>query len=238
MPSELFLKMFERELAPRLFRDDFFARRFPELIDTFSAPERFSFLGRTTFACPIDSDKWEPKCATELSWTSSVHPQFEEAAELARIQRRYDVGLAGLRYTIPRLKNKPEFRAAIGELKKQGWKDWHLLSAMLSAAANYRVRQRYGETLPTGKYKTAIREEMFSPETENHSPLPIEVFNAENLEMNLLIVSLSSLAGLGLEPRQRFPVTSGLFKYLRHRWLYFDLDVPHPDVFDEGVDAG
>jgi hypothetical protein len=61
MPSERFLEVLVREMGPRLFRHDFFARRFPELFDVFLGPQRFAFLGRTTFTCPLDVGKWEPK---------------------------------------------------------------------------------------------------------------------------------------------------------------------------------
>jgi hypothetical protein len=232
MRSELFLETITREAAPRLFRNDFFARRFPELIDIFAGPQRFAFLGRTTFACPFDFDKWYPKCASELRWRNSLHPQFDENAELARVKRRYDVGVAGLRYTIARLKCQPEVCATIRELKNKGWKDWHVLSALLNGVANYRVRQQYGEIIPSEVFKKAIQKEILAPETEDRLPVPAEVFETEALEMNLMMVILSSLSLAGLEPHQRFPKRFDLMEYVRYRWRYFDLDVPHTDLFD------
>src|ERR1700736_4940963 len=92
---------------------------------------------------PLDVGKWEPKSAPELTWTNAVHPQFKEATELDRARRRYDVGLAGLCYTIPRVKDQPEFRATIQELRKRGWKDWHVLSAM--GALNFLLRTELNE---------------------------------------------------------------------------------------------
>lgn len=172
MASERFQEVLAREMGPRLFRHDFFGRRFPELIDLFLGPQQFAFLGRTTFICPLDIGKWEPKCAPELTWRNSVHPQFKEAAELDRVRRRYDVGLAGLCYTIPRVKEQPEFRATIQELRKRGWKDWHILSAMLSAAANYRVRLRLGEDAPIEVFNQAVIKETFTPETADSPTIP------------------------------------------------------------------
>jgi hypothetical protein len=172
------------------------------------------------------------KNAPELTWTNSVHPQFEEAAELDRVRRRYDVGLAGLCHTIPRVKEQPEFRATIEELRRRGWKDWHVLSAMLNAAANYRACLRLGDNPPPEDLKEAIRKEIFSPETADRPLVPATVFGAEPLEFHLLSVSLSSLSIAGFEIHQRFPNRSGLVEYVRCRLRYFDLDVPHPDIFD------
>jgi hypothetical protein len=229
--SKQFEEILVHEMGPRLFRHDFFARRFPELIDLFPGQERFGFLGRTTFACPLDLSKWEPKSAPELIWTNSIHPRFDEAAELENVRRRYDVGLAGLRYTIPRVKEHPEFRATIQELRRRGWKDWHILSAMLSAAANYRVRMRRGDEAPLQVFRQAVRKEIFTPETVDSPTIPISIFKAQTLEMYSLILLQSSLSKHGFELYQSTPNRTGLAEYARHRWRYWDLDVPHEDIF-------
>jgi len=229
--SKQFEEILVHEMGPRLFRHDFFAKRFPELIDLFPGQERFGFLGRTTFACPLDLSKWEPKSGPELTWTNSIHPEFDEAAELENVRRRYDVGLAGLRYTIPRVKEHPEFRATIQELRRRGWKDWHILSAMLSAAANYRVHMRLGDEAPLQVFKEAVRKDIFTPETVDSPTIPISIFKAETLEMYSLIVLQSSLSKRGFELYQSTPNRTVLAEYARHRWHYWDLDVPHENIF-------
>jgi len=231
MPDAQFVEVFRREVAPHLFAHDFFARRFPELLDFFAGRERFGAVGRRDCAAPLEASTWEPPEVKALAWVNSPHPKFNEAISLQQVSRRYDVSLAALRYTLPCVIADPEFQKAVAALRTEGWKDWHLLMAMLNAVANYRVKLCLDARDNEERYAEAMKEEIFSVEKPDSPPVPAEHLTRELLRMHLLMALNFGLSSEGLQFHHRTPNIDSVFKYARHRWRYFDLDVQHPDVF-------
>ncbi len=182
MPDEQFTEVFRREIAPHLFNHDFFARRLPELLDFFSGRQRFGVIGRRDFGAPMDANAWEPPEIEALAWVKTTHPNFDEVTELQRVRRRYEVSLAGLRYTLPSVIQDPTFQSTIFGLRAEGWKDWHLLMAMLNAVANYRVNQRFDPADSQVQYAEAMTDEIFSPEKSESPPVPAGAFHARSAE--------------------------------------------------------
>lgn len=235
MPTEQFFGVIKEEMAPRLFAQDFFAKRFPELLDFFSCEQRFGLIGRTSFTCAVAVREWQSICPPVLEWVKSTHPRFVEAAELKRIESRYSVGLAGLRFTLPRVISEPKFAEALNALRQEGWKDWHFVLAMLNAAANYRVTLKLGPDVGNEEFAKALNSEIFSEETADRPQIPVDRFHASALKMFLLLANQSTLSAEGLELHQLTPNVEGLFRYARERWRYFDLDIEHPPIFESAV---
>lgn len=233
MPSDKFKSLVIGERGSRVFSHAFFARRFPELIEFFLPEVGFRADSRTAFECPIQPEGWRPIVPSELEWINTVHPSFDEAAELGRIRKRYDVTTRGLKFTLKRLQENSEFRSIVANLRAKGWKDWHVLQAMLNAVANYRTNEKLGRFAGKAEWIKAFKEESFSEERPDSLTVPIEKLSERELEFATLTTVLSTLSHLGLEPRHTTPNFEGLREYLRHRWRYWDLDVEHPPVFEE-----
>lgn len=232
MQNEQFFGVVEKEMAPRLLAQDFFARRFPELLDFFGCNQRFGLIGRVNFTSAIATEGWHSMCPPVLEWVNTIHPRFNEAEELKRIEQRYSVGLDGLRFTLPRVVNNPDFRRRMDILRAQGWKDWHLLLAMLNAAANYRATLKLGANADIQEFQKGLKAEVFSAETAERPEVPVDQFSVSALKMFLLMATCSALEAESLELHQQTPNIDGLFKYAGARWRYFDLDVTHPRIFD------
>ena len=109
-------------------------------------------------------DEWKPIVPSELEWVNTVHPNFDEAAELGRIRKRYDVTMQGLKFTLKRLQEDLEFRSIVANLRAKGWKDWHVLQAMLNAVANYRTNEKLGRFAGKAEWIKVFKEESFSEE--------------------------------------------------------------------------
>lgn len=235
MPGEQFIEMFRQEVAPHLFAHDFFARRLPELLDFFAGRQRFGVVGRHDCAAPLDASTWEPPEVKALAWVKTTHPKFDETTALQQVCRRYEVSMAGLRYTLPRMMADFAFQQTVASVRADGWKDWHVLMAMLNAVANYRVNQRFNPRGNEEHYAEAMNDEIFSPEKPDSPPVPAAHLTRELLRMHLLMALNSGLRSEGLQFHHRTPNIDGMFTYARHRWCYFDLDVEHPDVFGIGL---
>lgn len=235
MPDEQFIDVFLREIEPHLFTHDFFARRLPELLDFFAGRERFGAVGRGDCVAPFDPTTWKPPEVKPLVWVKTPHPRFDETTALQQVRRRYEVSLARLQYTLPRVVADSTFRKVVAVLRSEGWKDWHLLMAMLNAVANYRVNRRFDARDNEKQYAEMLKNEMFSPEKPDNPQVPATFLTREILRLHLLMALNSGLTSEGLQFRHRTPNIDGLFTYARHRWCYFDLDVEHPDVFGTTV---
>ncbi|KAF5409077.1 MAG: hypothetical protein Udaeo2_07590 [Candidatus Udaeobacter sp.] len=171
-------------------------------------------------------------CPPALEWVNTTHPRFNESEELKRIKRRYSVGLDGLRFSLPRVVNNPDFRKTLDALRAEGWKDWHVLLAMLNAAANYRATLKLGANADIQEFQKGMNAEVLSAETADRPEVPVDKFSLSALKMFLLMAICSLLRAEGLELHQQTPNIDGLFKYAGARWRYFDLDVTHPGIFD------
>jgi hypothetical protein len=231
MQDEQFSDLVEKEMAPRLLAQDFFARRFPELLDFFGCKQRFGLIGRVNFTSAIAAEGWRSMCPPALEWVNTTHPRFNESEELKRIERRYSVGLDGLQFSLPRVVNNPDFRKTVDVLRAEGWKDWHVLLAMLNAVANYRATLKLGANADIQEFQKAMNAEVFSAETDDRPEVPVDIFTVSALKMFLLMAICSVLRAEGLELHQQTPNIDGLFKYAGARWRYFDLDVTHPGIF-------
>jgi hypothetical protein len=226
---------FERRLAewvPRTLGHAFFARRYCEEIDFFFPKGRYGAIGRDAAEQTISPERWKPKEPEELKWFGGVHPRFDEASELARIQKRYDVCFAGLRLTLPRLKESEEFRQMVEKFRAEGWRDWHILAGVLNVVAGIRVDRRHGARAPSPEWAKAIKDEVFTAETERSGEVTARDIKPDAVYFTMLATMQSTMIGNGLTPTSRTPNLEGEKRYMAARWRYFELDVPHPTLVE------
>jgi hypothetical protein len=233
MSANDFGNRFQTEWVPRTLQHAFFARRYCEEIDFFFPKGRYEAIGRDDAEHKIASEEWKPREPEELKWFGSLHPQFDEAEELERIQKRYDVCFAGLRFTLRKLRQSDSFREMVLKFRKQGWKDWHILAAVLNVVAGIRVAHRFGTAMPSREWEEAFKTEVFTPENETAFEILPDQIKADSVFITMQANMTSTMSGNGLTPSSRTPNLSGEKKYMAERWRYFDLDVPHESLFNE-----
>jgi hypothetical protein len=83
----------------------------------------------------------------------------------------------------------------------------------------------------------SMKAEMYSAEAQDRPEIPVDQFAPSRLKMFLLLAINSALSADGLELHQRTPNVEGLFRYVRERWRYFDLDIEHPRVLEPPTNA-
>lgn len=232
MPEEKFCTRPILECGGRVFSYALFARRFPELIESFLPPPRFGGQLRESIRCSVSSQNWAHEPSADLRWLDSIHPDFDEKAELERIRTRYNVTLRGLKFTINRVRQNAQFRWVLARLRTKGWKDWHVLQAMLNLVANYRTNKKLGGFTRGVDWMKAFKAECFTEERSDSLPVPLESFSEQELEFATLTTVLSTMTHWGLEPPNGTPNLEGLREYLRCRWRYWELDVEHPPIFE------
>jgi hypothetical protein len=228
MPADDFERRFRADWVPRTLGHAFFARRYCEEIEFFFPRGRYEAIGRDPAEHALSSEEWMPKEPEELKWFAGVHPRFDEADELVRIQKRYDVCFAGLRLTLPRLRESKEFVQMVEKFHAEGWKDWHILAGILNVVAGIRVDRRQDVRPPSPEWAKAVTDEIFTAETETSAKITANDIKPDAVYFTMLATMQSTMAGNGLTPSSRTPNLEGEKRYMAARWRYFELDVPHP----------
>ena len=119
---------------------------FERLFREFYSPEDFAdhYLHASHVALAL------PQVAVEtnagLSGPTGLHPQYDQQQSEKLIGRRYAASAGQLAYTLPRLVRDSSFLSGVRELRREGWKDWHVLQA----AGGIRLNYMLNATLPAG----------------------------------------------------------------------------------------
>lgn len=228
------------------------ARPYSELFHKFVSEELFLSSKRDTGVAPAD---WHPHVNAHLRWNDSDGWSYRKDDALARVKARYENSRVGLKHTLPRLRQSPAFQQVIATLRKQGWRDWHILMAVLNATANLRMNALINAGMKREEAFEQYRAKLHvgTEEAPNEPEPPAELYTVELLREALQTSYLSTLKQHGFTVNQRTPDFPAIEKFLRHRYHYWDLDSEHDDPFavpvanvaanseggsDEGKDGG
>lgn len=233
----------ERELAERietLFQNGLTSkttvvRPHSELFRSFTPEHSFAESRREDGPVPPD---WHPRKNNALEWREGDGRSYDREHSLGRVRRRYENLFSSLSCILPRLRQSEATQRTVAELRSSGWKDWHILMAILNAMANFHINAKIkmGETpeLAAKRYWKMLAD---SPEQLVYEEFPPEtILTSERLREALQVSYLSTLKQLGLEVHQRTPDFPAIEDFLRHRYHYWDDDVEHEDPFGDQSD--
>lgn len=226
----------------RLFPDDlptkvFVAKPYRVLYRGFIEKDRFEAQPRSLPDPPGADRAFLPRGHEELGWREGPGPGYDADEAREAIRRRYENSLAPIRHTLPRLTRDSQFCALVSKLRQEGWKDWHILTALANAAANERLNRMpipdaWGpETMD--RMRRLIHEEETSEESDR---MPASVFSEENLRIYFKTLVTGFAQTAGLELHQSTPDFSALERLLTERYGFKD-DVEHDDAFSACEEA-
>jgi hypothetical protein len=119
----------------------------------------------------------------------------------------------------------------VAELRKQGWKDWHILQAVANVRLNYILNAAPGS--PSLAELKMAGKSLFNREEQPADPVvPLERLTVAELERALTFSQASTLKALGFEAPHRTPNFSGLNRFLE-RFNYWTDDIPHSRIFPD-----
>jgi hypothetical protein len=160
--------------------------------------------------------------------TPPLHRRFDEAASLRQIKDRY----LGLRERIaPQvalLQQNDDFLSQCATYYERGYKDWHILAAILNYMLNA-VAQRRG---------LGCRPEDIEPRKKlidelSKVVLPASEFSGPEFEIHFRGHAMTCLQAYGFEYRNRRVNDATIEKFLRQRMRHYDLDIPHHPIFSK-----
>jgi hypothetical protein len=229
MPGEQFLRVYEQRvkagLLDKLFPYAVYDRLFCEFYSDADFSEHYSHSREVVVSLP----ETVAKTAPGLAGPTGLHPAYSKSASERAIRRRYERLAGQIRITLPRLLQNAAFLDVLRELRRLGWKDWHILQAIASVRLNFVI----DATVPRASDLRRLHEASYllaNRDEEDGDPFPPpESFTVEELKRALVMTQLSTLKGLGFECAQRTPNFEGL-DYLLRRFNYWTDDVPHPEI--------
>ena len=164
-----------------------------------------------------------------LAWRDTPGPGYTRQKSEAMIRNRYERSSEILCQTIPRLANDPQFRATYQELASQGWKDWHVLLALVNARINFRIHTEH----PSVEQLLELRRQpQHRVESEDEAPLPSDWLTPERLNEMRRFAFATGTTYWDLEIHQETPDLTALEQLLGDRYGYWSDDAPHTALFE------
>ena len=232
MPRERFMELYGQRvssgLIDKLSPYAEYDRLFREFYSEQDFAEHYQYSRSISVILPLAAARTDPG----LSGPVGLHPAYSKRESERAIRRRYRVVGGQLKYTLPRLETEASFRAAVGELRRQGWKDWHILQAMASERLNFLINVTLPRSLGIDALKKATQR-IFGRDEESSDPAPpLELFTVARLKRALIMTQLSTLKALGFECPQRTPNFEGVDRFLQ-RFNYWIDDVEHSKLLPD-----
>lgn len=113
----------------------------------------------------------------------------------------------------------------------QGWKDWHLLLAVVNIVVNGRARRLGVNMNALTKDDMERVQGLLRAEERPDDPMPpADVFTEDAMWVHLANATVTTIRGWGLELRVRFEPRA-LLAVLGDRFNYWDDDVAHEPIF-------
>jgi hypothetical protein len=158
--------------------------------------------------------------------TPPLHRRFDEAESIRQIKDRY-VGLkTRIAPQVALLQEDDGFLGHCVAYYERGYKDWHILAAVLNFMLN-----REAERRGFGWLREDVRRRQKLIDELPNVILPAAEFSGREFEVHFAGHALTCLQAYGFEYRNRRINDATVEKFLRQRMRHFDLDIPHSSMF-------
>lgn len=207
-------------------------RRYDEIVDIHK-DDFYEEVSRLAGGILEPDRRRSPRPRPELTQSLPQHySTYDHAASLEAIKGRYERILPPVWLTLPRLSAESRFMDLVAKLREEGWKDWHLLTAVSNIVVNRRAVHR-GLNLTTSYTQDDIdkfRAIMGQEEHRDDPETPAESFTEDEMWFHLANAEILTAKQLGLEVRlHRFEPRS-LLSVLGDRFNYWDDDFDHEPI--------
>ncbi|HZK16352.1 MAG TPA: hypothetical protein VFC52_07180 [Solirubrobacterales bacterium] len=197
-------------------------------------PEKHFDANARRAEAPLPDGAPTPSPHAELGWQDGPGPTYDRDEAEKMIARRYERIPQLIARTLERARGEPAFRELVEELRSQGWRDWHILQALVNLSINHRLR---AEGLNTHEAVSAkdprIAEISSNPEAEGESLPDPAAITVEELDLSRRIGNMMVVKNWDLDPRAGFGAVDPYSRFLAERYAYWSDDVPHEDPFPD-----
>jgi hypothetical protein len=231
LKPDQFLKLHEAQFASGLMERLIVYSASESLFEEFYDRESYDLLYSVAALTAVRMPDHLCQTWHGLQGPQGIHPQYDRAESMRAVRLRYEKLIPLTRLSVRRLMQTEGFRQTLEALRREGWKDWHILTGIENVRFNYFLNQNL-ELRAAFERKdfariAAVRSE---PEREDVLLVRVSEFEIDRLKFGLQSSQVNTLEGLGLRVWQRTPDFGGIDQLLR-RFCYWDDDVPHEEIF-------
>lgn len=197
----------------------------------FLTEDQFNESQRSAFNPVIFNDFIPQGSGLDLSY-EGASAKYDQAGSLQKIAGRYKANHESLSVTLEIWKQDPSFKIFIDSLRKDGYLDWQILSALRNFVITLKVNnmmqrssissQEEANALMT-KLSTEFRNQ---PEDQNYIPIPLEWLRSPEFSFYMDKMPVDTLASFGLENGMKYPNFKAVRSYLSKRFGFSSDDTP------------
>ncbi|PQJ79558.1 hypothetical protein [Polaribacter porphyrae] len=156
-----------------------------------------------------------------MKWNHSLSHKYNYEDSIFAIKTRFENTYKGTYLTILKLKKDKKFILLINKLRKDGWKDWQIISNIFNFIVDYKVRVFEAENLK-GLDEKSFREkyhELFYKyvkldEKDCYIYFPVEAFESKEFEFQFNISIVAILNRFQLECKLQTPAFKAIREFL------------------------
>jgi hypothetical protein len=180
--------------------------------------ETYNLTPRALVFPPADPVDFTPRGHQELDWRQDDGPTYDPSLAIERITERYNRIPKMIPRALERLRRDPVFLGIVKELRFRGWRDWHILQALVNVALNRRLHAEGLGTAETGDATHRRTQELMKSGDLDESADGLLEPTLTDLEFQGHIQLAVILDGWDLELHQPTPDVSALERFIAQRY--------------------
>lgn len=230
LPTKRYYQVLEERFAQGLAHKLLIGAPYGQCLSTFLDAEEF----HTTLRAIPQAHTQRPfrtRRPDAIPWINSPGPGYEQAIAQVQIRNRYEGFTRPIVHTLRRLRAEPAFLAVVATLRAEGWKDWHILSAIFHITVNFRISQRRIVLLSPDAEMEAYQRLAHQHESLDALPVPLTEYTEAKLRQQLPLYLVTLTKTYDLELHQETPDIAALDDFFTYRYNFWTDDVEHNDPF-------
>ncbi|MEV6928446.1 hypothetical protein AB0M46_28715 [Dactylosporangium sp. NPDC051485] len=233
---ENFSKLMDQGAGNGLFRNIEIGRPYRELAMFRDQPH--PPLADARFRPLTSSGSVQPSAASpHLRSRSGPGPGYTVEKAHAILAERYEQLPIPIAHTLPRLLGDERVRALFRHLRREGWKDWHLLNVVRDLTVSHRLSQQSGPfTMQTQDLSSRFLAEAQRLELPDDPHIDPSAVTGDAMTSGINRIAVSSMRRWGLTPQHADPTPGIVLSVLEHRYGFWTDDIAHPDPFSGVLD--
>lgn len=231
LPTAAFYNILNERFSQGLQNKLLIGAPYNQCFRAFVPEEIFNSSQRTHHTSATLLSGFTTRLPEALRWYDKPGPGYTPEGAQKQIKNRYEGFALPIGRTLERLIHEPTFQKSVSTLRADGWKDWHLLSAVFHVTMNYRLNNR-SIVFPSPEAERAVTYKMTrEPEPADAIIIPVEEYSEDQLRKTMPAYMVSCLETYNLEIHQLTPDFGAIDDFLSHRFNFWRDDVEHDDPF-------
>lgn len=167
-----------------------------------------------------------------MKWQDTLSEKYDKNFNLEAIKNRYKNIKKNIYITLNELKQNSDFQALIKKYRKDGWKDWQILSNIQNFMLNYKIRvfeEKLFSEMEDDQFHAEFQKAFFKysnmDEKDCYIKFPLDAFKSKDFIEQFNIGVISILNTYGLETKLLTPNFAAIKEFMDIRFNIKEDDI-------------